>query len=49
MWCLCGLGSELAHCHVHLVIVAKVSHVKVWEDVLYLLERNSAVQKLREE
>ena len=26
MWDLCGLGSEPAHCHIHLAIVVEVSH-----------------------
>ena len=26
MWDLCGLGSEPAHCHIHLVVVVEVSH-----------------------
>ena len=26
MWDLCGLGSELAHCHIPLVVVVEVSH-----------------------
>ena len=26
MWDLCGLGSELAHCHIPLVVVVEASH-----------------------